>query len=72
MNEDLRMQGTVKMIVTDLDGTLLRDDKTISDYTLSVLEKCRIQGIKVVYATARGGSTQSSCKYLRAGSYNFV
>ena len=44
------------MIVTDLDGTLLRTDKTISEYTKSVLNKCRQVGIKVVYATGRGGS----------------
>lgn len=41
------------MIVTDLDGTLLRKDKSISAYTMSVLEDCRSKGIKVVFATAR-------------------
>jgi len=44
----------IKLIVTDLDGTLLHEDKTISEYTLSILEKCRAKGIKVVPATARG------------------
>jgi len=44
------------MIVSDLDGTLLRDDKTISERTISILEQCRKSGIKVIYATARGGS----------------
>lgn len=42
-----------KMIVTDLDGTLLRTDKTISDYTASVFGRCRDKGIKIVFATAR-------------------
>lgn len=46
------------MIVTDLDGTLLRDDKTVSERTKSVLDQCRKAGIKVVYATARGGSAR--------------
>jgi len=46
----------IKMIVTDLDGTLLREDKTISKRTLSALEQCRIKGIKTVYATGRGNS----------------
>ena len=41
------------MIVTDLDGTLLRNDKTISDWTKQVLTECRGRGIKIVYATAR-------------------
>ena len=48
----------IKMIVTDLDGTLLRTDKTISDRTKSVLCQCRKSGIMVVYATGRGGSAE--------------
>jgi Cof subfamily protein (haloacid dehalogenase superfamily) len=43
----------IKMIITDLDETLLYSDKSISDYTISVLEKCRAKGIKIVFATAR-------------------
>jgi 5-amino-6-(5-phospho-D-ribitylamino)uracil phosphatase len=46
-------KNDIKMIVTDLDRTLLRADKTISDYTAAVLTHCREQGIKVVFATAR-------------------
>jgi Cof subfamily protein (haloacid dehalogenase superfamily) len=48
----------IKMIVTDLDGTLLRTDKTISEYTKAILRKCRESGVKMVYATGRGGSAQ--------------
>jgi Cof subfamily protein (haloacid dehalogenase superfamily) len=44
----------IKMIVTDLDGTLLRDDKSISPNTLAALWQCREKGIKLAYATARG------------------
>ncbi|MDR1230333.1 MAG: HAD hydrolase family protein [Spirochaetaceae bacterium] len=36
----------MKMIVMDLDGTLLTDDKNISDYTLAVLERCKNTGRK--------------------------
>ena len=43
----------IKMIVTDLDRTLLRSDATISAYTAGVLKRCRARGIKVVFATAR-------------------
>jgi len=46
------------LIAVDLDGTLLREDKTISNYTLNVLSRCREAGIKVVCATGRGGSIQ--------------
>ena len=43
----------IKIIVTDLDSTLLRDDKTISDYTAGIFNKCWQNGIKIVFATAR-------------------
>lgn len=47
-----KMRNT-KMIVTDLDRTLLRTDKTISEYSISVFERLRKKGIKIVFATAR-------------------
>ncbi len=43
----------IKMIITDLDGTLLRSDGSISGYTKNVLARCKEQGIYVVIATAR-------------------
>jgi len=43
----------IKMIVLDLDGTLLRDDKSVSEYTIDTLKKCREKGIKVIFATVR-------------------
>ena len=43
----------IKMILTDLDKTLLRSDGSISEYTKQVLKKCRDNGIFVVIATAR-------------------
>ena len=45
--------SNIKLIVTDLDGTLLRTDKTISDYTVSVFKRCRDKGLKTAFATAR-------------------
>ncbi len=41
------------MVVTDLDGTLLRDDKTVSAYTAMVFRRLRAQGVRLVIATAR-------------------
>lgn len=41
------------MIVTDLDGTLLRDDKRISYQTIELLNQWRTRGNLVVLATAR-------------------
>ena len=43
----------IKMIVTDLDGTLLRTNKSISQYTASVFLRCHDNGTILVYATAR-------------------
>ena len=43
----------VKMILLDLDGTLLCSDGSISDRTKQVLRSCQNRGIYVVFATAR-------------------
>jgi Cof subfamily protein (haloacid dehalogenase superfamily) len=43
----------VKLIVTDLDNTLLRRDITISDYTIDVLKRIRNRGVLLAFATAR-------------------
>lgn len=42
-----------KMIVLDLDDTLLRDDHSISDRTKQALMKAQEQGVKVVLASGR-------------------
>ena len=47
----------IRLLILDLDGTLLRRDKTISAYTRSVLERCRAKGIKIAVATARAERT---------------
>ena len=43
----------MKAIITDLDRTLLHTDKTISAYTLDVLNACHEAGIYILAATAR-------------------
>lgn len=43
----------IKVIVSDLDRTLLRTDKSVSAYTLDVLRRARAKGLKFVAATAR-------------------
>jgi Cof subfamily protein (haloacid dehalogenase superfamily) len=50
---DGRLLMDIKLIVTDLDGTLLRTDLSISERTRNTLSECREKGIKVVYATGR-------------------
>ena len=41
------------LYVTDLDGTLMRYDKTVSDYTIDTLNSLIDQGMLITYATAR-------------------
>ena len=53
----------IKMVVVDLDETLLRTDKSISKYTIDIIKKVRNQGIKIIFATARGASTKSLVAY---------
>ena len=43
----------IKMVVCDLDGTLLKNDRTLSEYTIEVLNILRTRGIKFAIATAR-------------------
>ena len=51
-----------KLLLFDLDGTLLRSDKTISERTLSALKQCREKGILIGVSTSR--SEQNSFVYL--------
>lgn len=59
-----------KLILLDLDGTLLRTDKTVSDYTLDVLARCRAKGCMVAICTARGASNAE--KYIARVKPDFV
>lgn len=52
-----------KLILTDLDGTLLRDDKTLSLANRAALERAAGQGAQVVLSTGR--SYQSLSQELR-------
>jgi Cof subfamily protein (haloacid dehalogenase superfamily) len=42
-----------RLIATDMDGTLLRWDDTVSDVTVAELERWRADGVPVVLATGR-------------------
>ena len=43
----------MKAIITDLDRTLLKTDKSVSNKTALVLKQAQEKGIKVMFATAR-------------------
>lgn len=43
----------IKALAFDLDGTLLRTDKTLSDRSLEALRACMNRGMKIILATGR-------------------
>jgi len=49
----------IRMIVTDLDRTLLHSDKTISAYSAGILQQCQVRGIMIAIATVR---SERSCR----------
>lgn len=56
-------KGNIKMektlYITDLDGTLMKDDKTISERTITVINSLVKHGVLVTYATARSINSAS-------------
>jgi hydroxymethylpyrimidine pyrophosphatase-like HAD family hydrolase len=42
-----------RLLALDIDGTLLRSDKTISPRTLAAVEAARVRGVRVVLVTGR-------------------
>jgi Cof subfamily protein (haloacid dehalogenase superfamily) len=53
--------GLPKLIATDLDGTLVRSDETVSAYSHEVLARVRAAGIPLIGATGRGPRLIDSC-----------
>jgi len=54
--------GLPKLVATDLDGTLVRSDETVSDYSITVLRKVREAGIPVAGVTGRGARLIELCR----------
>ncbi|MEV7303265.1 Cof-type HAD-IIB family hydrolase [Streptomyces clavifer] len=50
---DSPLPAVTRLIATDLDGTLLRDDKTLSDRTIAALAAAEEAGIEVFFVTGR-------------------
>jgi len=57
------MEHPKRILLFDLDGTLLRDDKTLSRHTLEVLSKCKERGFFIGISTSR--SEQNCLKFLK-------
>jgi len=54
--------GLPRLVATDLDGTLVRSDETVSDYAHAMLRKVRDAGIVVVGITGRGPRLIDLCR----------
>lgn len=52
----------IKLVITDLDRTLLRSDRSISEYTQDVFRRCKECGLLTALATAR--SEVAARKYI--------
>lgn len=53
---------TPRLIATDLDGTLVRTDGTVSPYTLEVLDRIRAAGFPLIGVTGRGPRLVELCR----------
>ena len=51
-----------KLVATDLDGTLVRSDETVSDHSLAVLRKVQEAGVPVIGVTGRGPRLIELCR----------
>jgi hydroxymethylpyrimidine pyrophosphatase-like HAD family hydrolase len=58
----MKNPGLPKLVATDMDGTLVRSDETVSDYSISVLRKIREAGVAVVGVTGRGARLVQMCR----------
>ncbi|MDL2233025.1 Cof-type HAD-IIB family hydrolase [Ruminococcaceae bacterium OttesenSCG-928-L11] len=60
----------IKLIVTDLDNTLLDSQKTISPFTIDILRQCQKKGLMIAFATAR--PERATKKYQRDFTPDFI
>jgi len=56
-------KSAIRLIVSDLDATLLGSGRVLSPFTVATLERCRAAGIRTAYATAR---SEQSCTRITA------
>lgn len=63
----------IRLIAIDLDGTLLHDDMTISDYSRKVIRKAMERGYEIVVATGRmWDSARKKAEILKLGNVPLI
>ncbi|MGH3736433.1 MAG: HAD family hydrolase [Micromonosporaceae bacterium] len=60
------------LVASDLDGTLVREDYTVSDYTVDVLRRVRDAGVTLVGITGRGPRLIDLCREHVADAHFMV
>lgn len=58
------METQIRVLLFDLDGTLLRNDKTLSEFTLEKISECRRRGYLTGISTSR--SEQNCIGFIKA------
>lgn len=53
---DSGLAKAIRLVICDIDGTIVRDDKTLSDVTIQALARARDAGIAVTLISARPAS----------------
>jgi len=59
----------IKLIATDLDDTLMRPDRGISEFTVSVFDRCRKLGMLTCFLTARSAKASAQSARLISPDY---
>ncbi|QSB05215.1 HAD family hydrolase [Natronoglycomyces albus] len=68
--DTLGLKRLPKVVATDLDGTLVRSDSTVSEYSQTVLKRLQAAGVIVIGATGRGPRLlELSRRDVRAADY---
>jgi hydroxymethylpyrimidine pyrophosphatase-like HAD family hydrolase len=60
----------IKLIIMDLDRTLLNDEKNISEYTAAILEECKAAGLKTADAICGDNNHDGVAKWLAKNILN--
>jgi Cof subfamily protein (haloacid dehalogenase superfamily) len=61
---------SIRLLATDLDGTLMRNDKSISARSVLAMQMAQVAGVRIVWATARGrGTVQTIARDAQFGGF---
>jgi len=62
VTSEARRPGSPKLVATDLDGTIVRDDGSVSDRTRAAFDLVKAAGVPIVGVTGRGPRILDLCR----------